>query len=202
MFSRYQAERQTGNAQDRRFKRPGNSTGVGRIVAQITSMVDAGNADIRKFFGGKNLVQRQRHAIGGCAIDRPVSFVHLTNPQRSSERQTVRRAAHLRRWSNLINVTYAGKGRFQLCETIRVDAVVVCQQNASHKKTSIRFRRIGATRGFGWLAPSRASTSLLLSCRRLVRQELAAACCDCGGILSIAETARAALLLIPFPRKS
>ena len=45
-----QAKGKTGNAQNRRFQRARDRSGIGRVVAQIRSVIDARSADVRLFF--------------------------------------------------------------------------------------------------------------------------------------------------------
>ena len=46
-------------------------------------MVDAGAADVGHLFGGENLIQGERDAIGRRPVNSPVALVNLSYAQRS-----------------------------------------------------------------------------------------------------------------------
>ena len=86
---------------------------------------------------GKNLVQRKRDAVRRSAINRPMPLVNLANAQRSRESKTVRRATHLRRRSDNVNIAHFTQGLFKLDQAVRLNAVVVCEQNSCHENRRI-----------------------------------------------------------------
>src|SRR5687768_13656057 len=63
-----------------------------------------------------------------------MSVINLTNAQWTGQCQAVRCAAHFRGGSHHINVAHFFQSFFKFDQTIRVDSVVVCEQNSRHNK--------------------------------------------------------------------
>src|SRR5687767_4031671 len=80
-----------------------------------------------------------------------MTLVELTNAQRTRQRQTVRRSAHLRSRRNDIDVTDILQGFLKFDQPIGVDTVVVCYQDPRHTfpvsvLTNTDFRKLGLKR--------------------------------------------------------
>ena len=95
-------------------------------------MIDPGNAYLRSLFGGKNSMKRQRDTVSWRAVDRPMMIIHLANPERAGERETVRSAAHLSGGCDHKDFTQFAEGALQRVQPLRMDAVVICQKNSVH----------------------------------------------------------------------
>src|ERR1041384_2426982 len=77
-------------------------------------------------------MKRESDTIGGRSINRPMTLVNLPNSQRSRECQTVRCTAHLSCGRDNKHVANLAQGLLQHLQTVRVDAVVIRNQNARH----------------------------------------------------------------------
>src|SRR5689334_17130150 len=84
-----EAQRETGNTEDRCFERSGDGARIGRVVTEVAAVIDTRDADVRTFYFRQDLVERERDAIGGRAVDGPVAIVELADTQRARERQAV-----------------------------------------------------------------------------------------------------------------
>src|SRR5688500_15250325 len=78
-------------------------------------------------------------------------IVELTNAQRTRQRQTVRRSAHLRSRRNNVDFTDILQGFLKFDQPIGVDTVVVCYQDPRHTfpvsvLTNTDFRKLGLMR--------------------------------------------------------
>jgi hypothetical protein len=133
----------TGNAEYCGFECAGYSAGVRCIVAEIPAVVDSRHADVRTLIFGKDSVESQCDAVGRCAVDGPMTFVHLPDAQRPSERKAVRSAAHLRRRRDHVHVTHLLQGFFEFDQPIGVDAVVVCDQDSRHTLLTLAHSSFG-----------------------------------------------------------
>ena len=111
----------------------------------------------------QNFIQRECYAIGGCAVDRPVTLVDLADAQRAGQRETVGSAAHFRSRRHDIDVADLFESFLEFNEAIRIDAVVVCEQDPDHTNY---LARSTLTSG-GSLTQERPIRNLCL--RRLVR---------------------------------
>jgi hypothetical protein len=110
----------------------GHGTRVGRVVAEVAAVVDAGATDVWQLFGAENLVERERHTVGRRAVHRPVALVNAADAQRAREGQAVRGAAHLGGRRDDVHVAQFAQSLLQLREAVGMYAVVVCQKNANH----------------------------------------------------------------------
>src|ERR1041384_8052936 len=77
-------------------------------------------------------MKRESDTVRRCSINGPMSIVNLPNSQRSRQRQTVRCTTHLGRRGYNKDVAYLAQGLLKHLQTVRVDAVVIRNQNAGH----------------------------------------------------------------------
>src|SRR2546423_7368378 len=77
-------------------------------------------------------MKRESDTIRRCSINGPMSIVNLPNSQRSRQRQTVRCTTHLRCRGYNKHVAYLAQRLLKHLQTVRVDAVVIRNQNARH----------------------------------------------------------------------
>ena len=114
------------HAKNCRLQRARNCTGIGGIIAEIATMIDSRSTNVWEFALLENLVQCQRHAIGRCPINRPVSFVNLPDSQRPSQSQAMRRSTHFCRGRDDVNISNGAQRFFERHQSSRMNPIVVC----------------------------------------------------------------------------
>ena len=137
ILARNQTERQTRHAEDRGLQGAGHCAGISGIVAEIAAVVDSGSADVRHVRlqeescsgrGSRNRSACRRrsnvgHRSGECAAVARESDCGTRRSFPTRERRRKRRRLP--------------SAPFKLDRAIRMDAVVVCQQNSRHTKLTL-----------------------------------------------------------------
>ncbi len=77
----------------------------------------------------QDLIESEHNAVGRRAVDGPMPFVDLPDPQRPRERQAVRGTAHFSLRSDDIDIAKAAHRLFERGNTFGMDAVIVRYQD-------------------------------------------------------------------------
>src|SRR4051794_32147575 len=147
-FADERRERDRRHIEQRSFERGGDGAGVGDVIAEVRSEVDAGDDE-----GGTvvthELEHGQVHAVGGRAVDDVFVFAELEHPQRTVQSQRMRRRALLavRRDDRDLDATDAQTGVRQFSEPFAIDAVVIRDEDADHAPRMVAQLRRASGRG-------------------------------------------------------
>ena len=122
-----------GTSSSAPFERGGDGAGVGDVVAEVRAEVDAGDDEIGPVVPHQ-LEDGQVDAIGRRAVDDVFVLAELQHPQRTVQRERMRRRALLAigRDDDDLDAVDAPAGVRQLAEPFAVDAVVVGDEDAGH----------------------------------------------------------------------
>jgi hypothetical protein len=63
-----------------------------------------------------------------------MTFIELPDTKWTRQSQTVRGAAHLRGRRHDVDITHSQQSFFELDQAVRMNTIVVCDQNACHEE--------------------------------------------------------------------